>query len=187
MLLVMTKWKSFLSLNIRSMWETICDPRPSKARQNFVLKLARTPCSGIWYRTPPPPPMKSWPNLALWVLITTELPPPNWNLGRSWQFEFWLLQNTPPPPHPKLKSRQILALWVLDYYRPPPTPLTPSPKLKFRQISTVWVQLEYVETNCCILQGYHLVLAMRHNMAYCVHIFHIPCDIFISYSLFLSK
>ena len=38
----------------------------------------------------------------------TEYPPPgNWNLGRSWDFEYFQLQNTLPQ---KLKFRQILGL-----------------------------------------------------------------------------
>ena len=50
------------------------------------------------------------------LLTCGEYPPPphpeNWNLSRSWHFKtfhFWLVENTPPPPTPKLKFRQILA------------------------------------------------------------------------------
>ena len=33
------------------------------------------------------------------VQILQNTPPPeNWNLGRSWDFEYFQLQNTPPPP-----------------------------------------------------------------------------------------
>ena len=40
----------------------------------------------------------------------------------------------PPPPRPKLKFRQILALWVFHFRIPPP------PKeMKFRQILALWV------------------------------------------------
>ena len=48
---------------------------------------------------PPPSPwkFKFRQILALWVLTTSEHPPPHSNLGRSWHFEFWLHQNTPPP------------------------------------------------------------------------------------------
>ena len=31
---------------------------PESGKANFVLKLARTPCYGIWYKTPPPPSRK---------------------------------------------------------------------------------------------------------------------------------
>ena len=68
-------------------------------------KLARSWHFEFWpyYRTPPPPTpeMKSWPDLGtLSFDPTTEHPhphprPENWNLGKSWHFEFWLLQNTP--------------------------------------------------------------------------------------------
>ena len=35
--------------------------------------------------------------LGLWVFSVTEYPPPEtWNLGRSWDFEYFQLQNTPP-------------------------------------------------------------------------------------------
>ena len=59
-----------------------------------MLKLARTPCSGIWYRTLPPP---------------------------------------PPPTHPHPRWR-----------------------------------LEYVETNCCIPQGYHLVCYCGGSVLYSI-------------------
>ena len=63
----------------------------------------------------------------------------NWNLGRSWHFGFWLSRS---PPLSQLKSRQISTLWVFwVYITPPPPP---------------W-RLQYVETNACIPQGYHLV------------------------------
>ena len=48
-----------------------------------------------------------------------------------------------PSPHRKWKFRQILALWVLTFR----TPLPPGQ----------W-RLQYVETNRCIPQGYHLIL-----------------------------
>ena len=82
--------------------------------------------------------------LGLWVFSVTEYPPPppeNWNLGRSWDFEYFQLQNSPPPPSPwKLKFRQILGLWVFSVTEYPPTPPPPpTPKLKFRQILGLWV------------------------------------------------
>ena len=45
-------------------------------------------------------------------------PPENWNLGRSWDFEYFQLQNTPPQ---KLDFRQILGLWVFSITEYPPT------------------------------------------------------------------
>ena len=164
------------------MSETICDPRRSRKWQGkakFLPKLARTSCSGIWYRTPPPP--QKWKVGQILALLTTteHPPPPNWNLGRSWQFEFWLLQNIPP----QLKFRQILALWILTTTEHPHPP-TPPPKLKFRQILTFWVQLEYVETNCCIPQGYHLVqtckqLGYNSFQTTVLFLFYIPLVILI--------
>ena len=75
---------------------------PESGKAKFVLKLARTPYSGIWSRIPHPRPLqpRKWKSgqifgLALWVLTTTEHSPKNLNLVRSWHFEFWLLQNIP--------------------------------------------------------------------------------------------
>ena len=51
-----------------------CFTESGKAK--FVLKLARTPYSRIWYR--------SW-HFEFWILQNTP-PPPQWNLGRSWLF-----------------------------------------------------------------------------------------------------
>ena len=44
--------------------------RQARLSEFFLTKLARTPCSEIWSRTPPE----------------------NWNLGRSWHFGFWRLE-----------------------------------------------------------------------------------------------
>ena len=55
--------------------------------------------------------------------------PWNWNLARTWHFEFWLSQNTPPP----LKFGQDLALWVLT------NPEYPPPPIEFRQDLALWV------------------------------------------------
>ena len=63
------------------------------------LKLKFRQNLAVWVLTTPeytPPQLKFRQNLALWVLTTPEYPlPPNWNLDRSWHFEFWLLQNPP--------------------------------------------------------------------------------------------
>ena len=53
----------------------------------FLLILSRIPIHNLTtQKYPPPPPPPSPPR------------PGNWNLGRSWRFEFWLPKNNPPPP-----------------------------------------------------------------------------------------
>ena len=87
----------------------------------------------IWckfYRIPlfcnteyPPPPRKLKFRQILGHFQLQNTPPPeNWNLGRSWDFEYFQLQNTPPPllPPRKLKFRQILGLWVFSVTEYPP-------------------------------------------------------------------
>ena len=81
-----------ISLHIRSMWETICDAKASRKWQGRI-------CAQMGQNT------------LFWNLVQ-DTPPPNWNLGRSWHFEFWLDTISPPPPR-KFKFRQILAIWVL--------------------------------------------------------------------------
>ena len=117
-----------ISLHIRSMWETICDAKASrKCEGKFVIKILRTHYSGIRFRTPPPL-------------------PENWNLDRTWHFGFWYSRTQPPPPPKKIKIWADLGTLGFDFPgHPPPTP------------HTLQWQLEYVETNCCIPQGYHLV------------------------------
>ena len=70
----------------------------------------------------PPPKLKFREILELWVLTWQSNPPhphpENWNLGKSWNFEFWLGR---VPPW-KLKFRQILELWVLTWQSTPPPP-----------------------------------------------------------------
>ena len=65
--------QSVINLDTRSVWETICEARVSR----------------------------SWPELGIWVLTTQEYPPTphpeNWNLARSWHFEFWLPKNPTLP------------------------------------------------------------------------------------------
>ena len=60
---------------------------PESGNAKFLLKLARTPCSGIFLQNTPE--MKSWPDLGT---LTFDLertpPPPNSNFSRSWHFDF---------------------------------------------------------------------------------------------------
>ena len=133
--------KKFLfSLHIRSMWETICDAQAGfctlTSDSKICVQILQSPSVEFQIREPPPP-KKNWNLGRSWhfeflLLQSTPPPPPHWNLGRSWHFEFSLLQSIPPP---KLKFRQILALWVLTIPEYPPSPW----KLKFRQILALWV------------------------------------------------
>ena len=91
----------FISLHIRSMWETICDAWACWSGWKFGSK--------------------SW---EYRYSQNSRVPlPPNWNLGRSWHFEFWLGWEYPFPLPQKLKFSHFLALWifsVLISYPPPP-------------------------------------------------------------------
>ena len=69
-----------ISLYIRSMWDTICDAWACWSGWKFGANSTEYPYSVI-QNTPPPE---------------------NWNLGRSWDFEYFQLQNTPPAP-PKIE------------------------------------------------------------------------------------
>ena len=100
----------FVSLHIRSMWETICDAQAGFCTHSkFLTKFSRTPCSGIWFQnTPPPWKVKFRQILALWV-VDFRIPPPPAplqieNLGRSWHFEY--LTSEYPLPH---------CWWVFPY------------------------------------------------------------------------
>ena len=83
-----------------------------------------------------PPQIEIWADLGTLTFQFQNTPPPeNWNLGRSWHFDF-SVSEYPPPPR-KLKFGQILALWLFSFRIPPqpPTPNPPPPrKLKFGQI-----------------------------------------------------
>ena len=82
--------------------------------------------------------LKFLTTLCSGIWFTTPLLPENWKLGRFWHFRIWVPEHLPPK---KLKFRQILVLWDLTS----------------RTLSPLQWQLEYVETNRCIPQGYHLV------------------------------
>ena len=136
---------AFFSLH---MWETICDARPSRmwlAWQHFCLFWQEYPILA-WSRIPPPRKWKVGQILALWVQYTPP-PPPNWNLGRSCHFEFWLGKNTPPPRNWYLGRSWHFEFWLLQNIPPPPEnwnlgrswyfefwilQYTPPKKLKFR-------------------------------------------------------
>ena len=161
-----------ISLHIRSMWETICDAQAGFCvNSKFLSKFSRAPVSGISDQSTPPPPHE------------------NWNLGRSWHFEylqFWLPEF--PPPLWKLKFRQILALWVFSVLTSRVPPTSPSENWNLGrswhfEYFQLWLQsthppprpkieISYVETNFCIPRGYHLVLNVKQILVstYCAFI-----------------
>ena len=77
-----------------------------------IPKLKFSQILGLWvFSITEYPPLKIEISqiLGLWVFSITEYPPQssNWNLGRSWDFEYFQLQNTPPQtPTPPPRSSQ---------------------------------------------------------------------------------
>ena len=112
-----------ISLHIRSMWETICDAWACWSGWKFGANSTEYPYS-VKQNTPPP--QKNWNLARSWDFEYFQLqntpPPENWNLARSWDFEYFQLQNTPPTHPPKLKFSQILGLWVFSIIEYPPPP-----------------------------------------------------------------
>ena len=90
----------------------------------------------IWLakNTPPLPRNESWPELGTLSFDYPRIPSPpeNWNLGRSWHFELWLLKNIPPP------LSNLARSWYFEW------------KIEIEPRT-------YVETNVCIPRGYYLV------------------------------
>ena len=72
---------------------------PAGVVENLVQILQNTPI--LQYRIPPSPEnekcQKSW-DFEYFQLQNTPPPPPeNWNLGRSWHFDFSFAEYSPPP------------------------------------------------------------------------------------------
>ena len=106
----------FISLHIRSMWETICDAQAgSWLNSKFLSKFSRKPLSGISDQKAPLPPFRKtsdlrWPKFTLEypLLILGKLqiwhdqsllritPHPHFRKLQIWDDQS-LLQNTPPP------------------------------------------------------------------------------------------
>ena len=63
---------------------------PAGVVENLVQILQNTPI--LQYRIPPSP--------------------ENWNLGRSWDFEYFQLQNTPPP-----ENWNLGRSWDFEYFQ----------------------------------------------------------------------
>ena len=90
------KFACFVSLHIRSMWETICDAWACWSGWNFGPNSTEYPYSEIQFQN---------------------TPPENENCQRSWHFDFSVSEYCPPW---KLKFRQILVLWLFSFRIPPP-------------------------------------------------------------------
>ena len=105
----MRMWCSFktvfhsFSLHIRSMWETICDAQAGfctlTSNSNFLSKFSREPLSGISdQRVPIPTPSPT---------------PENWNLGRSWHFQY-LTPEYPPPRNQGYRMWRLISVSPVD-------------------------------------------------------------------------
>ena len=143
---------SLISLHIRSMWETICDAQAGFwLNSKFWFKILRVPHSQNSRVPPPTPPPttenwnlgRSW-HFEFW--LGWEYPPPNWNLGRSWHFEFWLGWEY-PPPHQNWNLGRSSDLGTLSFDL---AESTPPPERKLSEsssprVSEYW-DLLHVET-----------------------------------------
>ena len=79
---------------------SVMQRHPESGKAKFVLKILRTPYSGIWFRTTHPPPI----NFSLWIQVqpVPEYPLPKCQtLTFSSEFKSDLSKNT-APPHVKL-------------------------------------------------------------------------------------
>ena len=74
----------FVSLHIRSMWETICEASASCSGKNLCSKIPVYPILGFGPKfIPPPRKLKFGHDLALWVLTTPRIPPPHPSVSGS--------------------------------------------------------------------------------------------------------
>ena len=109
-----------ISLHIRSMWETICDAKASWTGWKLGSEIPVYPILGFGPQfTPNPSPplkMKIWPGLGNLSFDFGRIPPPpseNENLARTWHFEFWLWENTPPPPR-RIRMWRLISVSPKD-------------------------------------------------------------------------
>ena len=132
----------FISLHIRSMWETtVMHKQVSGWTVNFGPNSPVYPFLELKTRKPPPPPTPFRKTSDLgWPMFTPEYPTPPPNSGK---LQIWddqsLLQNTPPPHFGKL---QIWDDQSLLQNPPPQTKLSESPSLRFSE----YRELLHVET-----------------------------------------
>ena len=117
-------WSILFSLHIRSMWETICDAWACWSGWILVQILQNTPILKYSFRIPPPRKWKLSEILALW-LFSFRIPPlpRNWNLGRSWHFDFSVSEYPPPQNPPPAENWNLGRSWHFDFSvleSPPP-------------------------------------------------------------------
>ena len=114
----------FISLHIRSMWETICDAQAGFwLNSKFLSKFSRKPLSGISDQKAPPPFRKTsdlrWPKFTLEyppILENSDLRWPKFTLEYSPPPFFWKTSDlkwpkftpeTPPVPSPFQKTSDL--------------------------------------------------------------------------------
>ena len=110
----------FISLHIRSMWETICDAQQAGFWLNskFLSKFSRKPLSGISdQKAPPPLPTPTNEKLQIWddQRLLWKPPPPNWKTSDLRWPKF--TPKYPPSPMKNFRS------YVETHLYPPWIPL----------------------------------------------------------------
>ena len=119
---VWTRWQ-FISLHIRSMWETtVMHKQVSGRTVNFGPNF---PDQSLLRNTPPPQKLKA--DLGTLLLFSFRIPPRKLKFRQILALCYFSVSEYPPPR--KLKFRQILALCYFSVSEYPPPR-----KLKFRQI-----------------------------------------------------
>ena len=177
-------WSKFYRIPL--FWNTVSEYPPRKWKLSEILAL--------WlfsFRIPPPPHLKLgslvWKLkfgqiLALWLFSfrippspTPPPPPPeNWNLCRSWHFDFSVSEYPPPLPP---ENWNLGRSWHFDFsvseYPPPPPPLPHPPKieiwadlgtLRLFSFRTMCGKLPHVET-LSSRDNYSLLLYTNDNLS----------------------
>ena len=136
---------SFISLHIRSMWETICDAQAGFwLNSKFLSKFSRKPLSGISdQKAPPPfqktsdlrwntpPPFRKTSDLR-WPKFTSEYAPPHFGKLQIWDDQS-LLRNTRPPFR---KTSDLRWPKFTPEYPPPPPPFRKTSDLRWPKFTS---------------------------------------------------
>ena len=99
-----------ISLNIRSMWETICDAQAGFCvNSKFLSKFSRAPLSGISDQSTPPPQWRLQISVdQVWIRVPP--PPPH----EDFRFELTKVQIRVPPTPPPVPGRSF-SMWRLIF------------------------------------------------------------------------